>query len=274
MQFASKVIDTQSDEDNGNNSDEASGENIGPVTKFISISTIGNNNDNRNKSSKNKLEVGLGTTVFSNTKISKNNNNVSVSGYNENDKRRDDEEILSNDLYRDDDAIHIDQSSSLSCSTPLSHTGPNYEDEDEEDEEEVDDEEEEEEEKEEKHRFNCYENCDDRKNIQLVKLRNIKSENTSIPILQQIKSEFIHRNKNECGNENENKNILNPLFQSDLPKMEIESEIKSESEIKLNVQCEAEFNVKLIMSLSATLEPKIVIAASKPKSSASTNTTE
>ena len=50
MQFANKITEAQSDDEN--NSDENINENIGPVTKFVSLSTIGKNSSSSSSSSK------------------------------------------------------------------------------------------------------------------------------------------------------------------------------------------------------------------------------
>ena len=179
MQFASKVNDTQSDDDNENNSEETSGENTGPVTKFISISTIGCNNTNVNKSLKIRSESGtkFGSTMSS---TSYNNSSLRTNRSKDNDER-DNVTGINDNRWTDDGAILVDQSSFLSCSTPLSHRGCNYEDEDE-DEEAA---------------SNCYEKCENQKNVRIISIENIKSEDIAS---EHMASLLVHRNSDKKKN--------------------------------------------------------------------------
>lgn len=219
MQFASKVNDTQSDDDNEDNSEEASGENTGPVTKFISISTIGCNNTtvnniNVNKSLKNRSESA---TNFDSTMSSKSYNNSSLrTNRSKDNEGGDNEAARNNEIWTDDGAIHVDQSSFLSCSTPLSQVdrGCNYEDEDE-DEETV---------------SNCYDNCDTQKNVRIISIDNIKSEDT---VIQHRASPFILRNHDG------NKDITD----ADTPIGATRVEIKSEFNTELKINDETKLNV-------------------------------
>ena len=168
MQFVNKVTGHQSDDDN--NSDENVGESAGPVTKFITSSTIGKNSSNskgisvkstgnRNNDSASHFErntkkmdaimisgtpIGhkiditgsdirtrVSTASSASASASANINtdlgiNLSVAESKEGKEHGDEEE------ENDDEAppLMVDQSWSLSCHSPQSNIGNNYEDED------------------------------------------------------------------------------------------------------------------------------------------------
>lgn len=158
MQFASKVTGTQSDEDI--NSEDNVGECSGPVTKFISSSTIGKNSsstknlkspvkradgsffDRKEKSSESvSLNIGNDETTGSRSVLESGSGTekdpvsgdgpwirggVAESKFADEDRSDNEEEEC------EEPPLIVDQSNSLSCSSPHSNIGHNYEDEEEE----------------------------------------------------------------------------------------------------------------------------------------------
>lgn len=158
MQFASKVTGTQSDEDV--NSEDNVGECSGPVTKFISSSTIGKNSSNTKilKSPVKRTEGNFferkeksSESVSSNIGYDEATGSRSVlesgSGTEKDpvsgdgpwirggvaESKFDDQDPFNNEDEEDEEPpLIVDQSNSLSCSSPHSNIGHNYEDEEEE----------------------------------------------------------------------------------------------------------------------------------------------
>ena len=166
MQFVNKVTGNQSDDDN--NSDENVGESAGPVTKFITSSTIGKNSSsskaisvkspgNRNNDSASHFErntkkmdaimisggpigheggitgsdirtrvgaassAGTSTSAYIDTGLGMNISVAESKDEKEGGEEEEDEEAP---------PLMVDQSWSLSCHSPQSNIGNNYEDED------------------------------------------------------------------------------------------------------------------------------------------------
>jgi hypothetical protein len=158
MQFASKVTGTQSDEDV--NSEDNVGECSGPVTKFISSSTIGKNSSNtkilkspvkrtegifferKEKSSETvSSSIGNDETTGSRSVLGSGSGTgrdpvsgdepwirggVAESKFDDRDHSDNEEEEY------EEPPLIVDQSNSLLCSSPHSNIGHNYEDEEEE----------------------------------------------------------------------------------------------------------------------------------------------
>ena len=210
MQFASKINDTRSDEDNENenedDSEEAAAETTGPVTKFVSSSTIGNNNK------KNRIN-----SPIKSKKVFDNDDNIDGNDNNENENDNDNENYHDDDsdnnqkdnekdnpmyFHEDDGAIHIDQSNALSCSTPQSHSGCNYEDDED--------------------NFDCYEISENRTDISIPPKEKIEKNSNEIVNGEKIARLTSENRKaedttveNKCGNipiphnnvHNEKKNV-------------------------------------------------------------------
>ena len=196
MQFASKINDTRSDEDNENenedDSEEAAAETTGPVTKFVSSSTIGNNNK------KNRIN-----SPIKSKKVFDNDDNIDGNDNNENENDNDNENYHNDDFdnnqnkdnekdnpmyfHEDDGAIHIDQSNALSCSTPQSHSGCNYEDDED--------------------NFDCYEISENRTDISIPPKEKIEKNSNEIVNGEKIARLTSENRKaedttveNKCGN--------------------------------------------------------------------------
>lgn len=156
MQFASKVTGTQSDEDA--NSEDNVGECSGPVTKFINASTIGKNSlttknlkspvkrtegtffERKEKSVESvSLGIGVEDTSTSRLVLELGSGSVTdpVSGVGPwirgvAESKTDDRDHSDDEDEEEEPPLIVDQSNSLSCSSPQCNIGHNYEDEEDE----------------------------------------------------------------------------------------------------------------------------------------------
>ena len=238
MQFANKVNNQSEDENENESPDEAGADNTGPVTKFISLSTIGNNNHKiRQKSPIRRIDPNvifdIGMKLSSKEYASNKENNVNNDNDDDNEIKHNDNDNDRDEDYTDEDAIMVDQSSSLSCSSPQSHAGCNFEDEEED-------------------TYDCYESCNERSERIGVASRNHETYDT----VTKSSSEVAYKTEN---------NVLTSKVShpSDENKNKIDSPIKNETkyEIKTEIKSANEPEVKTVSGPPIIIVPPIVLSA-------------